>query len=342
VSELETINLRGTSVVTTIVGFGCARLFRLPRPADREVLLETALECGIRHFDVAPMYGLGLAESLVGSVLKPHRDVITITTKFGIDVTKVGRGLSRVQGPIRGLISRRAPAIGSQVERAGQGPSSGWSGRLLYSTSPFRPRAAEHSLKRSLAALDTDHVDCFLLHEPVSLTAEEANPLADFLDAQQEIGRIRCWGVAGPPAVLERLPSSIVERSHILQVHDDMLGPPPPTAPHAATISYGVLGGTLGLVQQFFSERPTERQFWSNRLETDLDDPQNLPVLLLRHAIARNSTGPVLFSSTVPARVRLGATAADPASTALGARQTPVMDELLAFVSQIDAPGDEP
>ena len=47
-------------------------------------LLETAYAHGIRHFDTAPLYGQGEAESLLGQFSRGKRDSITITTKFGL------------------------------------------------------------------------------------------------------------------------------------------------------------------------------------------------------------------------------------------------------------------
>ena len=62
-----------TGVVTSAVGFGCAGLFRIPQRSRRREVLEAAYDVGIRHFDVAPMYGLGLAEAELGSFLKRRR-----------------------------------------------------------------------------------------------------------------------------------------------------------------------------------------------------------------------------------------------------------------------------
>ena len=55
--------LGASGVSTTPLGLGCATLFHLPRPEDRRAVLRTAYESGIRHFDVAPMYGFGRARS---------------------------------------------------------------------------------------------------------------------------------------------------------------------------------------------------------------------------------------------------------------------------------------
>jgi D-threo-aldose 1-dehydrogenase len=73
-----------TGMETTPSGFGSANLFRLPSAAQRVQVLRAAYDTGIRHFAVAPMYGLGLAESEVGRFARGRRDAITIATRFSI------------------------------------------------------------------------------------------------------------------------------------------------------------------------------------------------------------------------------------------------------------------
>lgn len=53
---------------------------------DSEEALETALECGVRLIDTAPIYGFGRAETLVGKVLKrlKKREGVVVSTKFGL------------------------------------------------------------------------------------------------------------------------------------------------------------------------------------------------------------------------------------------------------------------
>jgi len=68
---------------TANLGFGCAGLLRLPTLRQRENLLRTAVEVGLTHFDVARMYGMGTAEGIVGSWLKPFRGQDTLARKFG-------------------------------------------------------------------------------------------------------------------------------------------------------------------------------------------------------------------------------------------------------------------
>jgi hypothetical protein len=67
------------------LGFGTSGIMGAAlTTGGRLKLLETAFEEGIRHFDTAPLYGQGEAESLLARFLGSKRDAITITTKFGL------------------------------------------------------------------------------------------------------------------------------------------------------------------------------------------------------------------------------------------------------------------
>ena len=51
--------------------------------AEALATLERAVALGITLFDTADMYGGGDNETLIGRVLRPHRDRVVIATKFG-------------------------------------------------------------------------------------------------------------------------------------------------------------------------------------------------------------------------------------------------------------------
>src|ERR1700758_4585424 len=82
--DMDQIALGTTGRHTTRLGFGCGNLMGATGRCDSLKLLETAYDAGIRHFDVAPMYGYGEAESCLGEFLERHRGQITVATKFGI------------------------------------------------------------------------------------------------------------------------------------------------------------------------------------------------------------------------------------------------------------------
>ncbi|MFT4219666.1 MAG: aldo/keto reductase [Microbacterium sp.] len=71
----------------TALGYGAANVGNLFRPlTDDEAweVLEAAWECGIRYFDTAPHYGLGLSEQRLGAFLrtKPRAEYV-VSTKAG-------------------------------------------------------------------------------------------------------------------------------------------------------------------------------------------------------------------------------------------------------------------
>ena len=133
---MRTRRLLGTEIETSVIGLGCASLFRLPRAEERRLVLEAAYEAGIRHFDVAPMYGLGMAEPELATFIARRRDECTITTKFGIDPTPLGRMAGQLQRPVR-MALRRSPSLGNEIRQSGQNPTAGWVGRALYSSNGY-------------------------------------------------------------------------------------------------------------------------------------------------------------------------------------------------------------
>jgi D-threo-aldose 1-dehydrogenase len=307
---LPTRELSGTGVVTSAIGFGCADLFRIPQRSARQAVLGAAYDAGIRHFDVAPMYGLGLAEAELALFLRRRRANVTITTKFGIDPTRATRGVALFQAPLRAFLAKR-PKIGEGLRIAGRGPSSGSLGRLLYSSPGYDRRSAQLSLERSLRALGTDCVDIFLLHDPAADLITEAPELVTYLDEQRRQGRIRCWGVTGQLSDLPAVVKSLGQ-APVVQFPDDVLDEPANAAPvsDGAQITYGALGRALPALRRFLARDPGAANLWGERLGVDLEEESSLPRTLLCAALRRNVTGPILFSTTRPERAQVAADAA--------------------------------
>ena len=69
-------------------------------------MLDVAYDSGIAHFDLAPIYGLGLSEREIAPFIRGRREAITLTTKFGIDPSPLGRLAGRVQRPVRTALAR--------------------------------------------------------------------------------------------------------------------------------------------------------------------------------------------------------------------------------------------
>ena len=77
----------GQTLDFTPLGFGAVPLGNYMQPldeADCDRTVEAAWDCGIRYFDTAPVYGLGLADTRVGRVLRTlPRDQFVLSTKVG-------------------------------------------------------------------------------------------------------------------------------------------------------------------------------------------------------------------------------------------------------------------
>lgn len=80
---------RGTSpeVKFTEFGFGAAgigNLYRAVSDEDSDATLQAAWDAGVRYFDVAPLYGFGLAETRLNRFLRgKDRDSYVLSTKIG-------------------------------------------------------------------------------------------------------------------------------------------------------------------------------------------------------------------------------------------------------------------
>ena len=146
------------------IGLGCMNLshaYGTPPSADvAERLLLQALDLGVTLFDTAALYGFGANETLVGRVLKPHRQRIVLCSKGGM----VGEPF---EGGMRRVIDGRPEAL---------------------------RRHCEDSLKR----LQTDVIDVYYLHRWHKLGAG-AVPIEDSVGALArlvESGKVRAIGLS--------------------------------------------------------------------------------------------------------------------------------------------------
>lgn len=77
----------GRELAFTRLGFGGAPLGNFPKAlteAEAEATVQAAWASGMRFFDTAPLYGLGLSEARMGAVLRPHpRGDYVLATKVG-------------------------------------------------------------------------------------------------------------------------------------------------------------------------------------------------------------------------------------------------------------------
>src|SRR5690348_5553776 len=283
---LRRVVLEDTGIETTALGFGCADLFRVGNSVGRARLLEAAYDAGIRHFDVAPMYGLGRAEAEVGRFARRRRGDVILATKFGIRPTSLARALGRMQRPVRRTLEA-LPAVRQQAREKAAGPESGRLGPMLYSAEGYDAAATRASLERSLRALATDYLDLLLLHDPApgSVRSEEVRC---YLEEARGAGWIRSWGVAGEADQAVAVARSFGQPVPVLQLRDDVFVrslrySQPAAGP--AYITFGILGRALTRVVEHVRADGTRRERWANLIGADCGEPRVVASLLLRAAL---------------------------------------------------------
>jgi D-threo-aldose 1-dehydrogenase len=297
--------------MTHKLGFGCASLFGLPGKRDRRAVLEAAYELGIRHFDVSPIYGLGLAEAELAAFVRRRSD-ISIATKFGIQPTAFGRIAGLAQPPIRHLL-RRSPGLKTAVKRSGSKHSAGAVGRLLYTSHDYSVANASRTLANSRRVLRVDRIDYFLLHEPADTLQDDFSALVDYLEAERQRGGIRYWGPAGDLSEMNATLATVSAQAPALQMPYDLiagyLGPQP--EPGRQTLTFGFIREVLPRVTAVLEREPEFRQHCSELLDADLSEGRTVVRLLIRDALAHNENGTVLLSSTQPGNIEIACAAAE-------------------------------
>lgn len=162
--------LGGSGVEVTPLALGAAPIGNLFAEVTEEQAHETvaaAWQQGIRYFDTAPHYGLGLSERRLGAALREHpRDAYTISTK-------VGRRLEPVDTP------------GDDLAHGFAVPASH---RRVWD---FSADGIRRTLDASLERLGLDRVDVVYLHDPDD-HAEQA-----FHEGYPALEKLRSEGVVG-------------------------------------------------------------------------------------------------------------------------------------------------
>ncbi len=299
--RLATATLSGGALGlgSSSLGLGCAELFSEPSAKARRRILDVAFDCGICHFDVAPMYGLGIAEGELGRFARGRRDQIVIATKCGIMPTAPARALACVQAPIRRLMAR-SPQLRAQARESAPGPSSGSAGRLLYRNIGFDGASAHRSLDASLRRIGTEYVDLLLLHDP-DLAAVHDEDLCSFLEDARRSGRIRAWGVAGEVVPTLSVARGLSGPPSVLQVRGDILDPLPEGLEAMCSngiITFGWLGASVNAITDHVGQTHERRHRWREEVGGDCAHRSVVARLVLRAAQIATRSGVVLFGTT--------------------------------------------
>jgi aryl-alcohol dehydrogenase-like predicted oxidoreductase len=96
------------------IGLGCMNLshaYGVPPSAEQgEEVLRAALDAGVTLFDTAALYGFGRNEELVGRVLRPYRQRITLCSKGGL------AGVPDADGVLQRVIDGRPGTLRKNCE----------------------------------------------------------------------------------------------------------------------------------------------------------------------------------------------------------------------------------
>ncbi|MFE2560231.1 aldo/keto reductase [Streptomyces sp. NPDC059352] len=161
-----------TAVELTELGFGASslgNLYRTTPDADAAAAVEAAWEAGIRYFDTAPHYGLGLSERRLGAALR-HRPRAEYTVS-----SKVGRLLVPNEHP-RG-VDTEGFVVRDDLRRE-------WD---------FSRDGVLRSIEATLERTGLDRLDVVYLHDPDDhwrQAADEAMPTLADLRAQGVVGAV--------------------------------------------------------------------------------------------------------------------------------------------------------
>jgi D-threo-aldose 1-dehydrogenase len=165
-----------TPATVTALGFGGAsagNLYQATTDADTVTAVDQAWAGGIRYFDTAPHYGLGLSERRLGAVLRDRsRELFVISTK-------VGRLLEPNPWPAGSDLAAGGFAVPDTLRR-----------RFDFSAAGVR-----RSLEASLERLGLDRVDLVYVHDPDDHVDEAVAGAIPELIRMREEGLVTAVGV---------------------------------------------------------------------------------------------------------------------------------------------------
>jgi aryl-alcohol dehydrogenase-like predicted oxidoreductase len=273
--------------------------------------LDWAYEAGIRHFDVAPSYGYGEAESCLGEFLARHKGEVTVTTKFGIPPAKNPGIIATARRFVTPII-KAVPGLKVRAQRAAKSVSGG--PRAPRDLSPAKAAA---SLEKSLHDLRVERIDLFLLHDATA--AEVRTPgLLEFLEQAKAEGKIGAFGIGTDRQHVDAISVESPEYAHVIQCEWSVFDPIPTDA--AFRIHHRSLGANFRSLRQWLSTSQDNAKEWSVTAGVDLQDDAILSELMMRAALQNNPSGMVLFSSKSRKHIQENAALAEPSSRDEAAR----------------------
>ncbi|MGB3554789.1 MAG: aldo/keto reductase [Jannaschia sp.] len=226
---MREVTLAGLHMTTSCLGLGCASLGSRISSGQGARALAQAHAQGVRWFDVAPAYGAGQAEVILGGFLKDRRESVQICTKVGLLPPPQNAVKQLARHMLRPVVALATPM------RAAIRKSGATANRHVTLT----PDLLMSSLEQSLTRLGTDHVDVYALHnaDPADLVRED---ILRTLENLYSAGKTRALAVAGDEAaakaaIAQGAPFAVVQ---LAQTH----------GPQAARIAGAARSAGIGTV----------------------------------------------------------------------------------------------
>jgi len=308
---METIDLGATGRKTTRLGYGCSGLTGATGRAESLAMLEAAFDAGVRHFDVAPTYGSGEAESCVGEFLGRHRAEVTVTAKYGGAPAKTP-GLIGFARSIAGPVAKVLPGLKKRLAKG--------TGKVVGNGRKVTVAHAKESLERSLKELRTDRIDVWLLHAVKADDLREDDGLLRLLENSVAAGTIGSFGVGSEREKIRTLAIKRPQFCGTMQFEWSVMDAPVPTMQgfriHPRALGDNFRGLHAGLLEE--KGRCSE---WSEKTGADLADGEALASLMLKASLVENPESVILFSSTNPAHIQRNVETAGDATLEAGAKK---------------------
>ncbi len=180
-------------------GAAIGNLYTEVSEQDARAAVDAAWAGGIRTFDTAPHYGLGLSERRLGDALRHRpRDEYVISTKVGRLLEPAPPASPAQPAPPAPPADGQAGSGRAGTGQAGNGPPGGDPEGFAVPARyvrrfDFSADGVTRSLEASLARLGLDRVDIALIHDPddhADQAIREAYPALEKLRAAGVVGAI--------------------------------------------------------------------------------------------------------------------------------------------------------
>lgn len=284
---MTAIYLPGSAVATSRLGFGCAYLTGGFEMRANCRLVDAAFDAGFRHFDVAPLYGIGTAEDVLARALSSRRGQVTLASKVG----RPRPHLSMKTQFLRFFAAPLRRYAAAYLRRRVQQATAGMESRGRFDL-PF----VEQSVAETFRRLRTDYLDLLLLHE--AALEDISDELLTFLDKGRQSGRFRSLGIASTYDKILRISPVHGDFFDVLQYSWSVLdvGQQPLPGP-AFRVTHRAIMRAYDPLQDWLRSDPDVAERLSNAVNCDLLAPGAMSNLLLGAALAHNPGGIALVGT---------------------------------------------